>query len=233
MEKIKIKQVEVSPILDINFYNKHSMEKLISLLDQDLYNHCNNKYDDVQKIINEGVTLIIESSLEGLRFSDKQLNDAVFAYEHQVKEFMFIWDGLENDTVPFKEGHTYHQKYNLGFGDHIISGGLDQWSKVKQKPKNLYFYLENGIVGRYDIKFYNGVEFTFTINEKEGIVDTRAWLEKKYLTDKSIIPTFVLLRTFYKLGLRPTKHKEVYKLLRNVMKVTYKLLVQDAKNGRN
>lgn len=226
MQKIKVKYNEKCPILELKFYKNHNYETLVSMLDQDLLNKCYEKYDGVEHIIDQGILLITESSLSTLRFTDKFFNDSVFFFEHQVKDYMFIWSSLENDEVPFKEGHTYHQKYNLGFGDHLLTGGFDT-NIVKQKPSKLYFYLENGICGNYDIRFHNGIELSFQINEKDGIVNNRAWLNKNRLTDKSIIPTYVLLHTFFRLGLRPSKNHEAYKLLRNVMKCVYKILKEE------
>lgn len=208
------------------FLNEYdiTIDEIISRCDVKLVDEASKIYSSIKNIIIEGTYLVTESSLQSMRFNEQQFNDMVYLYEHQIKSYFYAWEGLENDKTPFLEGHTYDKKFGLSFGDHILWG---EEGKIKQRPNKLFFYLENGICGRYEIKFHNGKEMSFSIKENGEVVKMDVWLNKNRLSDKSIIPTYVLFKSFYNLNLLPSKNKIAYKLMRNVMTVVCEIIKEN------
>lgn len=211
-----------NPIIGILFdqANIDNMEHFLSKCDQSIVEKVKADYPDTYlKIIEYGIELAQVSSFQSLRYTEQSFNDTVYHFEHQIKEATFIWKGLKDDPVPFSEGHTYNKLYGLGFGDHI----LFYMTPPKQKPQKLYDYMERGICGHYTIKFFNGVELAFDIDE-DGVNNRRKWLNKNPLySEKEIIQTYALLEVFHKLRIRPSRNKFVYKVLREMIRTTIKV----------
>ncbi len=210
--------------------NGITTQDIVDRCNQDLIKEVSEKYDSLERIIIEGTYLHIECSLSPLRFDDDMFNDCVYLYENQIVSYYYCWKKLSNDKTPFKYGHTYHEKFGLGFGDHILYA---EENDIKQRPNKLFFYLENGISGDYDIRFKNGIQMRFTIKDDGEVVSKDICLMKESFNSKSIISRVVLLRSFISLGLYPSKNKIVHKLMRNVLAVVEQILKEKALENKD